>query len=361
MKTYTVGILGATGMVGQRFIALLAAHPWFKVTVLAASPESAGRPYGDVVSTRWALASPLPSDIAAMTVLAVERDAEVIASQCSIVFCALDLPKDHIQEIELRYAALGCFVVSNNSAHRWTSDIPMVLPEINPHHLELIHHQRKSRGWKSGGVVVKPNCSIQSYVPIVTPLLDLKPRTMTVTTAQAISGAGKTFATWPEMVDNVIPFIGGEEEKSEREPLRVWGSVAAGEVALKNDLIISATCLRVPVSDGHMASVSIKFEQEVALPEVYERLKGYHGAPEVRDLPSSPKTFLHVYTDDTFPQTRLHRDTDNGMAISVGRLRLDPLGGVKFVGLSHNTVRGAAGGAVLTAELACKLGYLVNG
>ena len=351
MRKIRVGILGATGMVGQRFVSLLEGHPWFEIVVVAASPESAGKTYGDAVQGRWSLPTPIPSEVQNLIVKKVEGDAESIARETELVFSALDLEKDRIISIETKYAASGVMVVSNNSAHRWTLEVPMIIPEVNPDHVALISIQRKKHGWGKGGIVVKPNCSIQSYVPVLSALWQFEPTRVEVTTAQAISGAGKTFATWPEMVDNVIPLIKGEEEKSEKEPLKVWGKVSSEGLTIAEFPKISATCLRVPVSDGHLASVAVAFGKKVTKAAVCAALMEYKNPIAELALPSAPQRFIHYFEEENFPQTKLHRDLEKGMAISVGRIREDPLFDFKFVALSHNTVRGAAGGAILTAEL----------
>jgi aspartate-semialdehyde dehydrogenase len=357
MNRIPVGVLGATGMVGQRFLTLLKDHPWFEVVAVAASPRSAGKPYAEAVDGRWVMREPIPEPVANLTVGAVGVDAEAIAEQVKIVFCALDMDKAEIRRLEERYAGLGMAVVSNNSAHRWTDDVPMVLPEINPEHLALIDVQRENRGWDQGLIVVKPNCSIQSYVPQLTALWDFKPRQVLVSTFQAVSGAGKTMQSWPEMEDNVIPFIGGEEEKSEREPLRIWGALQNGAIAEASEPRISATCVRAPVSDGHLATVSVSFEQKPTEDQMQSAWRGFNPLDGL-DLPSAPTPFITVFEEDDRPQTRPDRELADGMGVSVGRLRPDPILDWKFVGLSHNTIRGAAGGAILTAELLKKRGYL---
>lgn len=354
----SVGILGATGMVGQRFVTLLANHPWFVVTKIAASSRSAGKTYKEAVKNRWLIAEKIPQNISSMKILSVEDNIKEIARDVKIVFCALDLDKEKIKKIEEAYARLGCFVVSNNSAHRWDDDIPMIIPEVNPDHLEIIAAQRKKRGWTTGGIVVKSNCSIQSYVPILEAWKELEPIQVIVTTQQAISGASKTFTTWPEMQDNVIPFISGEEEKSEKEPLKIWGKIQNNRIILAKKPIISATCIRVAVSDGHMASVSVKFKKKVSVERLIELIKRYKNPVAHLKLPSSPKSFLTYFREEDRPQTRLDRDLFNGMGISVGRIRRDEVLDYKFVALSHNTIRGAAGGAVLAAELLKAKGYI---
>jgi len=355
-----VGILGATGMVGQRFITLLKDHPYFEVAALAASPRSAGKPYAEAVDKRWSMREPIPTNIAPMIVKEVEGDIDEITQRVKLVFCALDMDKESIKRIEEDYASRGIAVVSNNSAHRWTSDVPMVLPEINPEHLNLIDIQRKNRGWDKGLIVVKPNCSIQSYVPLLTPLLQFKPTKVLVTTMQAVSGAGKTMETWPEMEDNVNPYIGGEEEKSEKEPLKIWGEVSDGKIVEENNISISATCIRVPVSDGHLASVAVAFEVKPTSDQILEAWRNFNPL-EGMDLPSAPEPFITYFEDQNRPQTALDRDLGKGMGIAAGRLREDNILDYKFVGLSHNTIRGAAGGAILTAELLVNKGYVEKG
>ncbi len=353
-----VGVLGATGMVGQRFITLLASHPWFEVVCVAASPRSAGKSYKDAVSGKWLLDAKIPEKIKPIKVLAVERDMEKIAKGVSLVFSALDMDHDAIKRLENGYASLGVVVVSNNSAHRWTKDVPMILPEINPEHLELISVQKKNHGWKRGLVVVKPNCSIQSYVPLITPLMKFTPTYISVTTFQAVSGAGKTLKTWPEMLDNVIPYIGGEEKKSEDEPSKIWGKIKNGKIENVKKPVISATCVRVPVNDGHLAVVGVKFAKKVSEAAILNEWKKFKSPLEKLNLPSAPKKFITVFQEDNRPQTSLDRDIESGMGISVGRLRKDSVLDYKFVGLSHNTIRGAAGGAILTAELLKAKGFI---
>lgn len=345
-------------MVGQRFVTLLANHPWFEVIALGASPKSAGKTYEEAVAGRFVVEGKLPKNIANIEVLAVEKDMKKIASRVSLVFSAFDMEKDAIKALENSYAALGIAVVSNNSAHRWTNDVPMILPEINPEHLDLISTQQKNHGWKKGFVVVKPNCSIQSYVPLITPLFQFKPQKVIVTTFQAVSGAGKTLESWPEMVDNVIPFIKGEEEKSEDEPAKIWGSIKSGKIERALKPKISATCVRVPVNNGHMAVVNISFIKKPSRDSILKAWKSFENPIEKLNLPSSPKPFITVFEEENRPQTNLDRNIRKGMGISVGRLREDKILDYKFVGLSHNTIRGAAGGAVLTAELLKSKGYL---
>jgi aspartate-semialdehyde dehydrogenase len=352
-----VGVLGATGMVGQRFVSLLDAHPRFEVTAVAASPSSAGKRYADAVAGRWTLAKTIPADAAKLTV-GNASDIAAIADQVDFVFCAVDMPKAETAKLEEAYARAEVPVVSNNSAHRWTPDVPMMIPEINDDHAHVIEAQRKRLGTKRGFVTVKPNCSIQCYVPAIHPLWSFGPTKIAVCTYQAISGAGKTFESWPEMVDNVIPFIPGVEEKSEQEPLKIWGSVTGGKIQNATAPAITAQCIRVPVSDGHMAAVFVSFERKPSKDQILSAWKEFAGRPQQLGLPSAPKPFLHYFEDDSRPQTRLDRDLGNGQAVSIGRLRPDSIFDWRFVALSHNTVRGAAGGAVLTAELLAHDGYL---
>ncbi|HUL58941.1 MAG TPA: aspartate-semialdehyde dehydrogenase [Anaeromyxobacteraceae bacterium] len=356
-KKMKVGVLGATGMVGQRFVALLEKHPWYDVALVAASANSAGQKYADAVKGRWALRSAIPAGTAALTVKNASAVDE-IAGQVDFVFCAVDMSKEETAKLEEDYARRETPVVSNNSAHRWTPDVPMMVPEINPEHAEVIHAQRKRLGTSRGFVTVKPNCSIQSYVPAIHPLMKFGPKRLAVCTYQAISGAGKTFESWPEMVDNVIPFIKGEEEKSEQEPMKIWGRVAGGQIEKARDPVITAQCIRVPVTDGHLAAVFVAFDRKPERAEVLELWRSFAGKPQKLGLPSAPKPFLQYFEDDTRPQTRLDRDAGNGQAVTVGRLRNDALFDYRFVALSHNTVRGAAGGAVLTAELLTSEGYI---
>ena len=358
MKQYNVGIIGASGMVGQRFITILKDHPWFKIGALAASARSAGKSYGEAVEGRWMMKEPLPADIAAMTVLDASADAKKIAESVDFVFCAVDMKKDEVRVFEEMYARLECPVMSNNSAHRATPDVPMIVPEINDHHAAVIEMQRKRLGTKRGFIAVKSNCSIQSYVPAIHPLLDLGVSRVLACTYQAISGAGKNFETWPEMVDNVIPYIAGEEEKSDNEPLKIWGSVENGVIVPAKTPNITSQCIRVPVTDGHLAAVFMSLDRKVDMEEIRRRWSEYKGAAQKLNLPSAPKQFLHYFEENDRPQTRLDRDLEGGMAISVGRLRPDSQYDYKFVCLSHNTLRGAAGGGVLMAELLCANGYL---
>ena len=361
MKNYKVGIIGATGMVGQRFALLLANHPWFDVKVLAASPRSAGKTYTEAVGNKWAMTKPIPEKLASIIVKDATGDIKEIASEVDFVFCAVDMKKDEIKALEEEYAKAECPVVSNNSAHRFTADVPMVIPEINSDHIKVIESQRKRLGTKRGFVAVKSNCSLQSYVPAIYPL-DKKfgIEQVLVCTYQAISGAGKTFDTWPEMIDNVIPFIGGEEEKSEKEPLKIWGKVEGDEIVCASEPAFTAQCIRVPVSDGHMGAVFMRFKDGVkpSKDEIIECWESFAGRAQELELPSAPKQFLHYFTEDNMPQTKLQRDLEGGMAVSIGRLREDTQYDYKFVCLSHNTLRGAAGGAVLLAELLCAEGYM---
>ena len=358
MKKYNVGIVGATGMVGQRFALLLADHPWFNVTALAASPRSAGKSYKDAVGNRWAMTDPMPENLKDMTVLDAVADIETVVSKVDFVFCAVDMKKDEIKALEEEYAKHECPVVSNNSAHRFTPDVPMVIPEINPEHIEIIASQKKRLGTKRGFVAVKSNCSLQSYVPALFPLDKFGIEKCLVCTYQAISGAGKTFERWPEMVDNVIPYIGGEEEKSEKEPLKIWGKIVGDEIVPATSPKFTAQCLRVPVSDGHMAAVFVSFKNKPSKEEILEVWKNFSGVPQELELPHAPKQFLNYFVEDNMPQTKLNRNLEGGMAVSVGRLREDTQYDYKFVCLSHNTLRGAAGGAVLLAELLCAKGYM---
>ncbi|MDD3165701.1 MAG: aspartate-semialdehyde dehydrogenase [Oscillospiraceae bacterium] len=359
MNQYKVGIVGATGMVGQRFITLTDGHPWFTTVVLAASSRSAGKTYEQAIGARWAMEAPMPEWAKSMTVMDAVADAKAIADMVDFVFCAVDMKKDEIRALEETYAKYECPVVSNNSAHRFTPDVPMVIPEINPEHLAIIDAQKKRLGTKRGFIAVKSNCSLQSYVPALSPLKDIYGlNKVLVCTYQAISGAGKTFETWPEMVDNVIPYIGGEEEKSEQEPLKIWGSVQGNQIVSAASPSLTAQCLRVPISNGHMAAVFCTFERKPDIEEIKKIWKEFKGRPQVLNLPHAPKQFLYYFEENDMPQTRLHRMLEGGMAVSVGRLRPDTQYDLKFVCLSHNTLRGAAGGAVLLAELLCAEGYI---
>lgn len=345
-------------MVGQRFVTILDNHPWFEVTSLAASFRSAGKTYGEAVDGRWKIEEKLPNSIKNLVVKRVEEDKEQIAKEVDFVFCALEMDKEKIKEVELWYAKKGIPVVSTNSAHRFTEDVPMIIPEINPHHLALIDSQRKRRGWKKGFIVVKPNCSLQSYLPLVWALSEFEPTKVSVTIMQAVSGAGKTLSDWPEMPDNVIPFIGGEEEKTEQEPMKILGSIKNGRVELAKGINISATCIRVPVSDGHLASVVVSFKKKPTRAQILFAVKKAADPLKKWRLPSAPRPFIHYFSQDDRPQTRLDRDFAKGMGITFGRLREDKQFDWKFVALSHNTIRGAAGGAVLTAELLKAKDYL---
>jgi aspartate-semialdehyde dehydrogenase len=359
MKKYKVGVIGATGMVGQRFVTLIANHPWFELTEVAASSRSAGKTYEEAVSGRWLMQSPLPECAKKLVVKCAETDVEEISSNVDFVFSAVDMKKDEIKALEEEYAKHECPVVSNNSAHRWTDDVPMVVPEINPQHLQVIESQRKRLGTKRGFVAVKSNCSLQSYVPALHPLKDeFGLSKALVCTYQAISGAGKTFDTFPEIVDNVIPYIGGEEEKSEQEPLKLWGTVENGKIVKASTPSITAQCFRVACSDGHMAAVFASFDRKPTKEEIIDRWNSFSAIPQELQLPSAPKQFIHYFEEDNRPQTRLDRNLENGMAVSVGRLREDTQYDYKFVCLSHNTLRGAAGGAILLAELLCAQGYM---
>lgn len=357
MKQYKVGVVGATGMVGQRFITLLENHPWFKLTALAASARSAGKTYEDAVGSRWLMKTPMPEAVKKMVVLDASK-VEEVAAQVDFVFCAVNMKKDEIKALEEAYAKAECPVVSNNSAHRMTPDVPMVVPEINADHLEIIPAQRKRLGTKRGFIAVKSNCSIQSYVPALSALMDFEPTEVSVCTYQAISGAGKTFETWPEMVDNVIPYIGGEEEKSEKEPMKIWGHIEGDHIESATTPVISAQCLRVACSDGHMAAASVKFKNKPSKEVMIERWNSFKGRAQELNLPSAPEHYLTYFEEDNRPQTKLDRNLENGMGVSIGRLREDTIFDYKFVSLSHNTLRGAAGGAVLMAELLCAEGYM---
>ncbi len=356
MAKRTVGVIGATGMVGQRFLTLLEDHPYFEVTALAASARSAGKTYREAVGERWKMRTPMPEAFADMTVLDAADIAEM-KKRCNFVFCAVDMKKEDIRALEEAYARAEIPVVSNNSAHRWTPDVPMVIPEINAGHLAVIAAQRKRLGTTRGFIAVKPNCSIQSYVPALSALLEYEPTEVVATTYQAISGAGKTFREWPEMVDNVIPFIGGEEEKSEQEPLRVWGRVENGVIVKAAAPVITTQCIRVPVTDGHTAAVFVKFRKKPTKEQILTAWKNFAGKPQELGLPHAPAQFITYFEEENRPQAALDRDLYGGMGVSVGRLREDALYDWKFVGLSHNTLRGAAGGAVLIAELLHREGY----
>ena len=356
---YNVGIIGATGMVGQRFMLLLENHPWFNVTVLAASARSAGKPYEEAVGPKWSMTVPIPEKYRNMTVKDATRDAENIAARVDFVFCAVDMKKDEIKALEEKYAKLECPVISNNSANRFTPDVPMIVPEINPEHAAVIEYQRKRLGTKRGFIAVKSNCSLQSYVPALHPLREFGLSKVLVCTYQAISGAGKTFKTWPEMIDNVIPYIGGEEEKSEKEPLKLFGKIENGIIVPADKPAFTAQCIRVPVSDGHMGAVFASFDRKLPpLGEIIDIWNNYKGEAQRRKLPSAPEQFLKYFDEDNRPQTGLDRMRENGMGVSIGRLREDTQYDIKFVCLSHNTIRGAAGGGVLMAELLTSMGYM---
>lgn len=354
---WKVGIVGATGMVGQRFISLLADHPWFDVVTLAASAGSAGKTYEEAVRGRWAFPWPIPEAVRSLTVLDASDVASVVAN-VDFVFCAVNMPKAEIRALEEAYAKAETPVVSNNSANRSTPDVPMIIPELNPQHAEIIPFQRRRLGTRTGFITVKPNCSIQSYVPALTALRHLGPNRVVVSTYQAISGAGKTFERWPEMVDNVILYIGGEEEKSEQEPLKIWGRIENGAIVPASAPVISAHCVRVAVADGHLSTCWVSFDKKASREEIIDCWRTFEGLPQKLNLPSAPHPFLQYFDAEDRPQTRLDRDFENGMGISLGRLRGDSLFDWRFVGLSHNTVRGAAGGAVLIAELLCQEGYI---
>ncbi len=354
---YNVGIIGATGMVGQRFASLLENHPWFEVKVLAASARSAGKTYKEAVGAKWAMDTPMPKAMEDMVIMDAEADVEKIAGAVDFVFCAVNMDKDRIKALEEKYAKAECPVISNNSANRHTDDVPMVIPEVNPEHLEIIAEQKKRLGTKRGFIAVKSNCSIQSYVPALHPLRKYGIKKVLACTYQAISGAGKTFETWPEMVDNVIPYIGGEEEKSNLEPLKVWGKIEGGRIVDATEPDITTQCLRVPVSNGHIAAAFVTFENKPGREDILRAWKEFSGVPQELQLPSAPKQFINYFEQDDRPQTKLDRDLEGGMAVSVGRLREDSQYDWKFVCLSHNTLRGAAGGGVLLAELLAAKGY----
>jgi aspartate-semialdehyde dehydrogenase len=351
------GIIGGTGMVGQRFITLLHDHEWFEVVLIAASKRSAGKTYYEAVDGRWAQAMEIPEFIGNMTVVDA-NEVDTIAKEVDFVFCAVDMDKKAIKELEERYAKAEIPVISNNSAHRGTEDVPMVIPEVNPEHLKVIQSQKDRLGTTKGFIAVKPNCSIQSYVPVINALKEFGPKDISICTYQAISGAGKTFETWPEMVDNIIPFIGGEEEKSENEPMKIWGQIEDGKIVDAVEPVISAQCIRVPAADGHMAAVYINFDKKPSKEEVIKKINEYSGRPQELELPLAPKQFMKYMDDDNRPQTRLDRDYERGMGVTVGRIREDKQHDYKLVCLSHNTLRGAAGGAVLIAELLKAEGYL---
>ena len=358
MKQYHVAVIGATGMVGQRFVSLLQNHPWFQVTTLAASSHSAGKTYEQAVGSRWMMSTPIPEQVRSIVVKDAVADAEEIARSVDFAFCAVDMKKEEIRALEERYAKLECPIMSNNSAHRFTPDVPMMIPEINDDHAEIIAAQRKRLGTKRGFIAVKSNCSLQSYVPALHPLRSFGITKVLACTYQAISGAGKNFETWPEMVDNVIPFIGGEEEKSEREPLKIWGTLTDTEIVPATSPSITTQCIRVPVTDGHLAAVFVSFEKKPTIEEIKNAWQSFAGYPQQHQLPSAPAQFLTYFEEEDRPQTKLDRDLEKGMGVSIGRLREDSQYDYKFVCLSHNTVRGAAGGAVLMAETLASKGYL---
>ena len=359
MKKYKVGIVGATGMVGQRFMTLLAEHPWFDVVVLAASSRSAGKTYQEAIGSKWCMDADIPNKYKDMVVMDATGDIEKITSLVDFVFCAVNMKKDEIKALEEEYAKHECPVVSNNSAHRFTSDVPMVVPELNAEHINIIPAQRERLKTKRGFIAVKSNCSLQSYVPALFPLHEkFGVKDVLVCTYQAISGAGKTFETWPEMIDNVIPYIGGEEEKSEKEPLKLWGKIEGKEIVSADKPNFTAQCIRVPVSNGHLGAVFVNFEKKPEMDEMIEIWNNFEGRAQELNLPSAPKKFLNYFTEPDRPQIKSERELENGMAVSIGRLREDTQYDYKFVCLSHNTLRGAAGGAVLLAELLAAEGYM---
>lgn len=357
MKRYRVAVVGATGMVGQRFLTLLDGHPWFETAAVAASPRSAGLPYGEAVAGRWVMERLIPESVLNMTVMDA-ADVKAVSKQVDFILCAVDMPKEEIRQLEEAYARTETPVISNNSANRNVIDVPMLIPELNPEHAAAIEHQRARLGTKRGFIAVKPNCSIQSYVPVLHPLRPFGLKAVSVCTYQAVSGAGKTLHSWPEMIDNVIPYIGGEEEKSEQEPLKIWGEVTPDGIVPATSPLIAAQCLRVPVSDGHMAAVSVRFDKRPRREEILAAWQQWETVPQKLGLPSAPKPFLRYCDEADRPQTRLDRDEGRGMAVSIGRLRDDPIMDYRFVALSHNTLRGAAGGGVLSAELLCKEGWI---
>ena len=356
-KKLRVGILGATGMVGQRFISLLENHPWYEVVAVAASPRSAGKTYEEAVGGRWKMTTPMPEGVKKLMVMNV-NDVEKVAAEVDFVFSAVDMTKEEIRAIEDAYAKTETPVVSNYSAHRWTPDVPMVVPEINPEHFEVIEFQKKRLGTTRGFVAVKPNCSIQSYAPVLTAWKEFEPVEVVATTYQAISGSGKTFKEWPEMIENIIPYIGGEEEKSEQEPLRLWGKVEDGVIVKASSPVITTQCIRVPVLNGHTAAVFVKFAKKPTKEELIDRIRNFKGQPQELNLPSAPKQFIQYLEEDNRPQVKMDVEYERGMGVSVGRLREDTVYDYKFIGLSHNTVRGAAGGAVLCAEMLTAKGYI---
>ena len=354
-----VGILGGTGMVGQRFISLLENHPWFEVVTIAASPRSAGKTYEEAVGGRWKMTTPMPEAVKNIVVMNV-NEVEAVAANVDFVFSAVDMSKDEIKAIEEAYAKTETPVVSNNSAHRWTPDVPMVVPEVNPEHFDVIEFQKKRLGTTRGFIAVKPNCSIQSYAPALTAWKEFEPYEVVATTYQAISGAGKTFKEWPEMIENIIPYIGGEEEKSEQEPLRIWGKIEDGVIVKAQEPKITCQCIRVPVLNGHTAAVFVKFRKKPTKEQLIEKLVNFKGFPQEAELPSAPKQFIQYMEEDNRPQVQLDVNFENGMGVSIGRIREDSIYDFKFVGLSHNTVRGAAGGAVLCAETLKAKGYITK-
>ena len=358
MKKFSVGIIGATGMVGQRFVSLLDGHPWFDVKILAASKRSAGVSYRETMEGRWEMPLKMPGAVGNVIVLDAVADAEKIASEVDFIFCAVKMPKKQTAELEERYAKLECPVISNNGAYRLYNDVPMIIPEINPEHSAVIDAQRRRLSTARGFIAVKSNCSVQCYVPALQPLMDLGITDVLACMYQAVSGAGRSLASWPEMVDNVIPYISEEEEKSEIEPLKIWGRVEGGVIVNADRPCFTTQCVRVPVTDGHLGAVFARFEKKIPLDEIIERWKAFTGAPQKLGLPSAPKQFLHYFEEADRPQTRLDRDLENGMAVSLGRLRADTQYDVKFISLSHNTIRGAAGGGILMAELLCEQGYI---
>ncbi len=360
MSRLKVGIIGGTGMVGQRFISLLENHPWFEVVSIAASANSAGKTYEQAVGGRWKMSTPMPESVKNIVVKDATAHVKDICAEVDFVFSAVDMKKDEIKKLEEEYAKNETPVVSNNSAHRWTPDVPMLIPEINADHVKVIDSQRKRLGTKNGFIAVKPNCSIQSYVPALDPLMKFGIKNVVACTYQAISGAGKNFQDWPEMLDNVIPYIGGEEEKSEQEPLKIWGSLENGEIVKASSPAITTQCIRVPVTDGHLAAVFVSFENKPSKEEILKIWENYSGEPQELQLPSAPKQFVKYFEEDNRPQTKLDRDIENGMGITVGRLREDHMYDYKFVCLSHNTVRGAAGGGVLMAEYLKAKGYITS-
>lgn len=358
MRKFKVGILGATGMVGQKFITLLQGHPWFEIEVLAASNRSAGKTFQEAVKNRWLMKENVPKILENKIVMDISKDSEKIANQVDFVFCAVNMPKEDLKKLEESYAKMECPVISNNSANRTDFDVPMIIPEINAEHMKIIPFQRKRLNTKKGFIAVKSNCSIQCYVPALHPLFEKNIEKILVCTYQAISGAGKNFDLWPEMVDNIIPFIPGEEEKSEIEPLKIWGKIESGKIVTNKNINITSQCLRVPVSNGHTAAVFATLQNKISPSEAIELIKNFKGAPQSLGLPSSPKQFIYYFEESDRPQIKLDRDLEHGMAISVGRMRKDSQYDIKFICMSHNTVRGAAGGAILLAEMLCREGYI---